>query len=129
MRISKECDYALRIIYYLSMDKTKKHDAKDISQTLDMPHRFTVKILRKLCLAGYIESFRGVHGGYKYNESKPDINYHDIISCIDGPINVLKCLDTETHSECGNTGRCKQQKEIKYINNTIVSMLQDISFQ
>ena len=63
MKITREADYALRIIAMLA-DENRQIEAKAIAEKNDIPYRFTLKILRKIVQAGIIKSYRGVNGGY-----------------------------------------------------------------
>ena len=66
MRITREVDYALRIVLMLSREQ-KQIEAKVISESNGIPYRFTLKILRKIVQAGIIRSYRGVNGVYVLN--------------------------------------------------------------
>ena len=81
----------MRIIYFLSRDG-KKSDAKSISEAIGVTTRFSLKILRKLTQAGYIKSFKGASGGYMLQKPANEITLHDVITLIDGPIEINKCL-------------------------------------
>ena len=58
MKITREADYALRIIAMLA-DENRQIEAKAIAEKNDIPYRFTLKILRKIVQAGIIKSYRG----------------------------------------------------------------------
>ena len=45
MKITREADYALRIIAMLA-DENRQIEAKAIAEKNDIPYRFTLKILR-----------------------------------------------------------------------------------
>ena len=55
MKITREADYALRIIAMLA-DENRQIEAKAIAEKNDIPYRFTLKILRKIVQAGIIKS-------------------------------------------------------------------------
>lgn len=69
MKITREADYALRIIAMLA-DENRQIEAKAIAEKNDIPYRFTLKILRKIVQAGIIKSYRGVNGGYVLIKSR-----------------------------------------------------------
>lgn len=92
MRITLESDYALRIITALAEENTVV-DAKTLSEKTSVTLRFTLKILHKLVTAEFIDSFKGVKGGYKLALSPSEITLKDIIELIDGPIFIARCLE------------------------------------
>ena len=56
MKITREADYALRIIAMLA-DENRQIEAKAIAEKNDIPYRFTLKILRKIVQAGIMFCF------------------------------------------------------------------------
>ena len=93
MRITLESDYALRIISEIA---TRKECvcAKTISDSTSVTQKFTLKILRKLVKGGYVKSFKGASGGYGLAVAADKITLKEIIELIDGPIMILKCLES-----------------------------------
>ena len=96
MRITQEADYAIRIIYYLAKTR-EKCDAKNISENAGISQRFALKILGKLSQSGFINSFKGAAGGYVLAMEPADITLYQVVSAIDGPIAINKCLTTDNH--------------------------------
>ena len=94
MRITLESDYALRILTVMA-EYGDIRDAKTISADTSVTIRFTLKILHKLVQANLVESFKGVHGGYKLKKSPDKINLKEVIELIDGPIAIARCVDSE----------------------------------
>lgn len=95
MKITREIDYAFRICAYLASREGEIVGAPKIAYQQSIPERFTLRILRKLNLAGITEAQRGATGGYKLKRPKETISLYDIILAVDGPIVVNNCLDEE----------------------------------
>lgn len=93
MRITLESDYALRILSELAASDSVV-DAKTLSEKTSVTQRFTLKILHKLVSAKYVSSYKGVNGGYKLKKSPENITLKDVIELIDGPIAMVRCLDS-----------------------------------
>ena len=93
MRITLESDYALRIISALA-----KHngvvDAKTLSEETSVTLQFTLKILHKLVKGELVKSFKGIRGGYSLQKSPEEITLKQVIEEIDGPIAMVKCLES-----------------------------------
>lgn len=124
MRITREADYALRIVVMLASEG-RQLDAKFISEGNGVPYRFTLKILRKIVQADLVKSFRGVNGGYVLNRKPESITLKDIIETIDGRIAINKCL--EEPGSCTNNGACKVQKKLYGVQKTIAAELDKIT--
>lgn len=93
MRITLESDYALRIVTSLAMHSDVV-DAKTISEETSVTQRFTLKILHKLVMGDIVVSYKGVRGGYKLKVSPEEITLKAVIELIDGPIMMVRCLET-----------------------------------
>ena len=126
MRITREADYALRIIVMLASEE-RQLDAKVISEKNDIPYRFTLKILRKLVQAEIVKSFRGVNGGYVLNRKPSEVTMKEVIETIDGKIAINKCF--ESPENCRNSGTCKVQKKLYGVQKIIAAELGKITFE
>lgn len=93
MRITLESDYALRIVTSLAMHKDVV-DAKTVADETSVTQRFTLKILHKLVVGGLVSSYKGIRGGYKLKTAPEDITLKTVIELIDGPIMMVRCLET-----------------------------------
>ena len=93
MRITLESDYALRIISAIAFENSVM-DAKTISEKTSVTQRFALKILHKLVKGGLLNSYKGVNGGYSLKIEPENITLKDVIELIDGPIAIVRCLDS-----------------------------------
>ncbi len=99
MNITLEADYALRIVYGFSCNNVKT-DAPTLSERIGVSLRFTLKILRKLLLAGIVRSYKGKSGGYMLAKEPSQISMYDVITAIEGDIPINRC--TCEDYECGH---------------------------
>ena len=97
MRITLESDYALRILTALA-NHTNVIDAKSLADETSVTLRFALKILNKLVGGEFVNSYKGVKGGYKLKKAPAEITLKSIIELIDGPIVIARCLGTD--EEC-----------------------------
>ncbi len=125
MRLTLEIDYAFRIVRHLAQVEGEVVGAPIISEIEAVPVRFTLRILRKLTLAGITASKRGSQGGYYLNRPKEEITLYDIILAVDGPIVINKCL--MDHGECSKNGirgrgRCLFHQKLGAMQEEIIRM-------
>jgi Rrf2 family protein len=111
MRITSESDYALRIITAMSK-RSEVTDAKTLADDTNVTLRFTLKILNKLVGGGIAESYKGARGGYKLKLSPDKISLKMVIELIDGPIAIVRCLESE---ECCSLNQDKTACEFHHI--------------
>ncbi|MBC7765897.1 MAG: Rrf2 family transcriptional regulator [Hyphomonadaceae bacterium] len=131
MKITQECDYAMRIMLLLFANgPTAKEDAKAIASTQKIPFRFTVKILRKLLQAGLIRSYKGAFGGYGILQQPGEITMLEVIEAIDGPILINRCMFSGTPcTRIENKDYCPIHLELEKLQEHIRHELSKISFE
>jgi len=129
LKITQECDYAIRIVLMLAkLGSGKRVDAASIAETQSIPQRFTVKILRKLVQSGLVTSFKGAKGGYQLGKKAETITLKDVMWVIDGPVEINKCVNEEYI--CGRTEKqdCPVHCQLIHINDMIDKELEKIDF-
>lgn len=62
---------------------------KDIAQAHKIPQHYLEQLLVLLKKSGLVESFRGAQGGYALACHPSQIRVADILSCLDGKVEVI----------------------------------------
>ena len=105
--------------------------APTIAEAMGVPSRFTLRILRKLNIAGLTKSRRGAKGGYSLNRPAESISLYDIILAIDGPIELSRCMHAnDPYCNRFNSEEiqgCKFHHSIYGLQEDIVSRLKDMT--
>ena len=91
MKITREADYAVRVVYAI-MQQGTKISAREIAEVSGVTQRVTLKILHKLTAAGIVRSYKGVNGGFVLAKEASEISMGEIIECIDGSLEIVHCL-------------------------------------
>jgi len=102
--ITREADYAIRCILYMSSLEGRLVNVKEIAAPMEIPQSFLAKILQKLLKADIVESVRGAGGGFRLRKQPSDINLHEVVVAIDGTMSLNRCVDDpascELNPEC-----------------------------
>ena len=106
MHITRQADYAIRIVLCLSQVRDKL-EMKAIAEETAVTPQFTFKILRTLVQKKIVKSLRGVHGGYSLACDPEELTLLDIIEAIDGPIVLSPCVQDD--NICTRMGREKSK--------------------
>ncbi|MBI4688017.1 MAG: Rrf2 family transcriptional regulator [Nitrospirae bacterium] len=91
MQITRETDYAIRCVQYLSMSPDRIIMIDEISKAKMIPKSFLAKILQRLTKEGIVRSFRGVKGGFQLTKKPKEISILDVIVAIEGSVAMNKC--------------------------------------
>jgi Rrf2 family protein len=91
MQITRETDYAIRCVLYLSESPEEVVMVNEIARARRIPKSFLSKILQKLTKAGIVRSYRGVKGGFRLAKKPKRISLLDVIEAIEGPVAMNRC--------------------------------------
>lgn len=101
MSVSQKCQYALRAVFELARRYGERPtNIREIARVQAIPPKFLELILTELRKGGFVESRRGVHGGYSLVALPRTLSAGDIIRFIDGPIAPVRCVDGRYRSDC-----------------------------
>jgi Rrf2 family protein len=104
MQITRETDYAIRCVYYLSGKAGSVTMVDEISREMGIPKSFLAKILQKLSKADIVKSYRGVKGGFEIAKDPGEITLLNVIEAVQGPVAMNICaLDDAL---CGYSSTC-----------------------
>ena len=110
MRITREADYALRIMCLLA-ESGEVLDAGTIAERTSLTQQFTLKILRKLSKGKLVRSYKGSKGGYAIESGAESCTLRQVIELIDGSLAISKCVD----GGCSLAGTNKSECMIHHI--------------
>ena len=133
MHFALETDYAVRMIAVLA-DSTRNGvdslGAASLGEAACIPKPTALKVLRQLKDRGLVHSTMGVNGGYRLARHPSDISLADVITAIEGKIEISRCLDDSYN--CSRTGYshggCKFHNLFSGINDRLISELSKVSF-
>ena len=85
MKVSVKCEYAVRAILDLSLELTSQPvRIADIARRQGISQKFLELILADLKRAGFVESKRGVEGGYKLARLPDTITVGEVLRAVEG---------------------------------------------
>lgn len=97
MQITRQADYAVRAIYYLTtIGAENRASTSQIAKEQHIPPSFLAKIISQLSVAGLLHTSRGARGGVSLARDPKDITMLDVVEAIDGPILLNECV-ADTH--------------------------------
>lgn len=129
MFITRECDYAVRVLRALSDEA--RLSVNEICEKEALTAPFAYKILKKLQKSGIVKGFRGVHGGYALNKRLDEMTLYDVYTAIDPDMFIIECMDPAC--ACVRDGQdglpCMVHKELAEIQKELWKMLRRKSLQ
>src|SRR5512140_3985047 len=93
MQITRQADYAVRAVLYLSrVGNNQRSATSTVAQEQHIPPSFLAKIISQLSIAGLLHTSRGARGGVTLARDAKEISLLEVIEAIDGPIQLNECV-------------------------------------
>ncbi|GAB4264735.1 RrF2 family transcriptional regulator [Deferrisoma sp.] len=101
MKLTTKSRYGVRAIFDIAYHAGGlPAQIKDISERQQISPRYLEQIFQKLKKAGILGSKRGPRGGYFLLKKPSEITLYDIITCTEGPIELVFCVSDIDDADC-----------------------------
>jgi Rrf2 family protein len=130
MKLSQRGEYALRALMVLGQshsDGVVRIQA--ISEQQNIPKRFLEQILNDLRSGGFVESRRGVAGGYRLRLPADKIPLAKVVRHIEGALAPVGCVSENFYEKCScpNERQCAIRSVMKEVRDAIVTILEKVT--
>ena len=131
MQITYKGDYALKAILYLAAHYNAGIvSIHQLAKNLNIPLKFLEQILLELKKGGFVESRRGIKGGYFLVKHPKDIRVGDVVRFIDGSIEPIACADIKKHYKgCTDIYNCVFRDIWVRVAKSISEIVDKITFE
>lgn len=132
MHITHKGDYALKAVLYLSLHYNKDSvvTIHELAQELDIPVKFLEQVLLELKKGGFLESKRGVKGGYHLSRPPKEIRVGDVVRFIDGPVEPIACANTKAaYKGCADIYKCVFRDIWVKVYESVSHIIDGVSFE
>lgn len=122
MSVTRATDYAARALIHLAtleVGAIVSHQA--IAKTIQVPARFTGKILQHLVAAGFVTSTRGKRGGFCLTPHGRGATLFDVLVAIEGPVALNDCVSPDT--PCARAPFCSAHAVWRQAQGRVVEAL------
>jgi Rrf2 family protein len=128
MKLSKRGEYALRSMINLGIAaKVGRRIVRvtELAKAEDIPLKFLEQVMQQLREAGYLESERGKHGGYRLAKSAAKITIGQIVRLVDGPLAPIGCVSLTAYEPCNcpDEAHCGLRMLMLDVRNAIAAIL------
>lgn len=127
MQITRQADYAVRAMLYLSqLGPEQRASTSQIAEQKQIPPSFLAKIVSQLSVAGLLQTSRGARGGVALARPADQISLLDVVEAIDGPILLNECVGD--HSACSFGSTCPMKPVWCDAQKELVGRLSETTF-
>jgi len=129
MKISYKGDYALKTLLELALNYNKGVlSINDLAKKGDIPDKFLEQVLLALKKGGFVDSKRGINGGYFLARPPEAITIGEVVRFIEGPVEPISCVGREDYKECKDFASCIFRDVWAQVNTAISFAIDTITF-
>jgi len=131
MKITYKGDYALKTILDLALHYNQGViTIHDLAKRADIPIKFLEQVLLELKQGGFVDSKRGINGGYFLAKSPKEIKLGEVVRFIDGPIEPIPCANRGTaYKGCKDIYGCAFRNIWTEVTDSIAKIIDSITFE
>lgn len=134
MKITYKSDYALKALLQLALTYNKEGERgvlsiNDIAVMGDMPTSFLEQILLALRKGGFVNSRRGINGGFYLARSPGEITVGSVLRFVEGPIEPIACIENDDYKGCKDIDCCIFRDVWKELNSAVSGVVDHLTFE
>ena len=125
----KETEYALRALVYIQLQNyaERRPGIAEIAGEIETPQSFTAKILQRLVKQGFVQSLKGINGGFFFDSTKEDLPIKNVIVSIEGDTLFKGCGFGLKH--CDEDNPCPLHYDYAPIRDGITKLVTEQTIQ
>lgn len=123
--LSRKADYALLILSYLYESETGG-TARGIAEKFGISRAFIANILKELCQKGFVDSHRGVKGGYSLARPAESISLAELLEAVEDGFRLTMCSD-DHDTDCSLNSVCTVKGPMTGVHRRLMDVLGGVS--
>jgi len=125
----KETEYALRALVYIQLQnsKNRRPGIAEIATEIETPPSFTAKILQRLVKQGFIDSIKGINGGFLFGDHRKELPLKKVIVSIEGDKLFTGCGFGLKH--CDEDNPCPLHNDYAPIRDAMNKLVEEETIQ
>jgi Rrf2 family iron-responsive transcriptional regulator len=124
MRLTKQTNYAVRIMMYCAANDPKLSRIPEIAKAYNVSELFLFKILQPLHKAGLVETLRGRNGGVRIGRPADKITLLDVVRVTEESFSMAECFD-DNAVDCPLIDSCGLNSALRRALNAFFDVLAD----
>lgn len=122
MRLTRQTNYAMRILMYCAANDGRLSRIPEIAQAYSVSELFLFKILQPLVEGGLIQTVRGRNGGVRLGRSADSINLFDVVRLTEESFAMAECFENDA-VDCPLVDSCALNSALREALNAFFAVL------
>lgn len=123
--LTRETDYAVRLLVALSLMGEGFFSASRLAKELTIPYQFLRLLIQPLAKAGLVETKEGSRGGVRLARDAMSISLADVVDVFQGEVHMSECLFKQ--AKCGNFQTCVLRTRLQGIEKTVRAAFAEVT--
>ncbi|UIJ72149.1 iron-responsive transcriptional regulator RirA [Aurantimonas sp. HBX-1] len=124
MRLTRQTNYAIRILMYCATNRGRLSRIKDIAAANQASELFMFKILQPLVEAGMIETVRGRNGGIRLGRPAAAISLRRVVELTEDNFTLAECFESGA-VDCPLIDNCRLNTALRKALEAFLSVLDE----
>lgn len=125
-------EYALIALKHMSQKRPGElTTVKEICQKYGTPFDATARVMQQMVQGKFLKSEQGAYGGYLIMRDLTKVSVKDLIERVVGPVEIVKCMNSDTASAPPSTCELKENCNIKQplvqLNEQLIQFYESIN--
>lgn len=134
LSLTRKASYGLVAMAHLACNEGRRISAREIAESNALPVTLVMNVLKQLCAAGYVESTRGVRGGYRLARRPDEIVLGPLLDEIEGVVEDACCKRADrgepprpAGEACPEADTCPHGNPVHRLHRQIRDLLQKLT--
>ena len=121
MWVSTKAQYGMRALVEVALSGDRPTSLKTVADRQGLSQQYLEQIFAVLRRAGFVESVRGAHGGYRVMRPLDEVIALDVVEALEGSVSPVACLDDE--DACERVGQCSTEPLWREVDEAVRRVL------
>ncbi|MDI6026220.1 iron-responsive transcriptional regulator RirA [Corticibacterium sp. UT-5YL-CI-8] len=122
MRLTRQTNYAMRILMYCAANEGRLSRIPEIAASYTVSELFLFKILQPLVEHGLVETVRGRNGGVRLKKPADQISLFDVVRVTEESFAMAECFENDA-TECPLVDSCALNSALREALNAFFAVL------
>ncbi|CAH0339633.1 iron-responsive transcriptional regulator RirA [Rhizobium sp. CECT 9324] len=123
MRLTKQTNYAVRMLMYCAANQENLSRIPEIARSYGVSELFLFKILQPLNKAGLVETVRGRNGGVRLGRAADKITLFDVVRVTEDSFAMAECFEDDGDVDCPLIDSCGLNSALRKALNAFFDVL------
>ena len=128
MKLTKQTDYAFRILMFCSSGGDRLSRVADIARAYGASEPFLFKILHPLVEGGIVQTVRGRNGGIRLARPASEITLADVVRLTEDNFTMAECFDLDD-SDCPLIENCRLTTALREALDAFMTVLEKYTIE